>query len=231
MRAFLGVIIFLINITAFQKLGLSLTYTLIFTAPFFATMISHFFLKDKIKGHRWKAILMGFVGIILVLKPWSAELNLIALLAIFSAFLIAVNHLTARKIGAEEPLLAFSLFGAIISLQVFGVMTFWDGTAKIPQNEDWLLFLLVAIFHTGAILLTTKAFASTDTSLVAPFQYVQLLWGTAFGVILFANIPDIWTGLGALVIVFSGIYMIYRERVRNQEITTGVTAHGGFEQE
>ena len=230
-RALLGVCIFIIIVNAFHQLGLSITYTLIFVAPFFSTILAYFVLKEEIHKHRWLAIILGFIGVIVVLRPWSEELSIVALSVIFAAILIAVNNLLIRRIGEDEPLMAFSLFGCIIALQVFGVMNFWDGEANIPSGQSWLLFFVIALFHTGGALLTARAFSIADTAVIAPFHYVQLLWGTGFGIIIFSNVPDIWTGLGALIIVFSGIYMIYRENVKNQHITPAITAHGGFEQD
>lgn len=231
LRALLGVATFVFNVTAFQKLGLSLTYTLMFIAPFLAAIIAALFLKQKIHMHRWLAIIMGFIGVIIVLRPGFQALEPAAILVLCGAALIAVNHTLARKIGDEEPLMAFSLFGCIISLQVFAVLNFWDGTANIPKAGDWLYFFIIALFHMGGILFTSKAFSSADTVIVAPFHYVQLLWGTAFGVIIFATIPDFWTGLGASIIVLSGIYLIYREHVRKVDFTTATTSHGAIDQD
>lgn len=230
-RALLSVATFIINVTAFQKLGLSLTYTLMFVAPFFAALISAVVLKQKIHAHRWAAIIMGFIGVVIVLRPGFQSMEPAAYAVLGGALLIAFNHLLARKIGEDEPLMAFSLFGCIVSLQVFGVLNFWDGAANIPQPHDWLYFFIIALFHMAGILLTSRAFSSADTVIVAPFHYVQLLWGTGFGILIFSNVPDIWTGLGALVIVFSGIYLIYREHVRNIHLTTGTTAHGAIDQD
>jgi len=170
-------------------------------------------------SHRWLAIIMGFVGVVIVLQPWSHSLNFVALSVLFGAVLIAINNLLVRRIGEDEPLMAFSLFGCIIALQVFGVMNFWDGQANIPSGGHWLTFFIIAIFHMAGGLLTARAFAIADTAVVSPFH------------IIFSNVPDIWTGLGALIIVFSGIYMIYRESIKNQHITPAITAHGGFDQD
>ncbi|MEM6812317.1 MAG: DMT family transporter [Pseudomonadota bacterium] len=231
LRALLGVVVFIINITAFKILGLSITYALIFAAPFFATIISHFFMPDTVHKHRWIAVLMGFVGILIVLRPGVESFHPIAYLALLSALIIAITNILARKIGEHEPLMAFSLFHTIIGLQVFGVLNFWDGQANLPQTNDWLYFFAIAVCHMIGMLMTSRAFSITDTSFVAPFHYVQLLWGTGFGILIFSNVPDIWTGLGAMIIVFSGIYMIYRERIRNQHITTGVTTHGTIDKD
>lgn len=231
LRALLGVAIFIINVNAFQKLGLSLSYTLMFVAPFFAAFLGAIFMKQQIHFHRWAAITMGFIGVLIVLRPGMVPLEPAAIAVLCGAVLIAINHLLARKIGEDEPLMAFSLFGCIIAVQVFAVLTFWDGEANIPQAKDWLFFLIIASFHMGGILLTSRAFSIADTAIVAPFHYVQLLWGTLFGVLIFSTVPDIWTGLGALIIVFSGIYLIYREHVRKVDFTTATTAHGALDQD
>ncbi|NQZ14487.1 MAG: DMT family transporter [Alphaproteobacteria bacterium] len=231
LRGILGVGIFIINVNAFQKLGLSLSYTLMFVAPFFAAFMSAVFLKQTIHVHRWIAIVMGFTGVLIVLRPGLEPLEPAAYAVLFGAFLIATNHLLARRIGEDEPLMAFSLFNCIIAIQVFGVLNFWDSEMKIPDQEGWMLFFIISIFHMGGSLLTSKAFSMADTVIVAPFHYVQLLWGTGFGILIFSNVPDYWTGLGALVIVSSGIYLIYREHVRNVELTTATTAHGAIDQD
>lgn len=229
LRALLGIAIFIINVNAFQKIGLSLSYTLMFAAPFVAALIAVVFMKQKIHFHRWAAIIMGFLGVLIVLRPGFQTMELAAYAVLFGSILIAVNHLLARKIGEDEPLMAFSLFNCIIAIYVFGVMNFWDGEMRIPDPKGWMMFFTVSIFHMAGSLLTSRAFSMADTAIVAPFHYVQLLWGTGFGIIIFSTVPDFWTGLGALVIVFSGIYLIYREHVNNQPINTGLTAHGALD--
>lgn len=231
LRALLGVGVFMIVVNGFHKLGLSLSYTLIFAAPFFAAIISAVFLKQRINMHRWASIAIGFIGVLVVLRPFGESIEPAAIGLLVAALFIAINHILTRKIGGDEPLMAFSLFHCIIAIQVFGVMNFWDGEMRIPEREDWLIYLTIALFHTGGMLTTSKAFATGDTVIVAPFHYVQLLWGTLFGILIFANIPDIWTGIGAFIIVFSGIYLLYREHVRKDEVNTGLTSHGAIDQD
>lgn len=230
-RALCGVVIFFMMINGFRQLGLALSYTLIFVGPFFATLLSIVFLKDRVGAYRWLSMLGGFIGILVVLRPGLEQPDPAALGVLFAALLFAVATIIARKIGEDEPLLAFSLFGSIISLQVYGVATFWDGEAMIPKGLQWAQFAMIAIVHVGGSLLTSRAFSMTETALVAPFHYVQLLWGTLFGIVIFSTIPDFWTALGTSFVVMSGLFLIYREHVRNRELTAGVTAHGGFDQD
>jgi drug/metabolite transporter (DMT)-like permease len=231
LRALCGVAIFIMMINGFRQLGLALSYTLIFVGPFFAALLSIVFLKERVGRYRWLSMAGGFIGILVVLRPGIVELQPAALGVLLAALLFAAATIIARKIGEDEPLLAFSLFGSVISLQVYGFLTFWDGEALIPRGGQWGLFALIAVFHVAGSLLTARAFSMTETALVAPFHYVQLLWGTLFGILIFSTVPDVWTALGASLVVMSGLFLIYREYVRHREITAVITAHGGFEQE
>lgn len=231
LRALCGVLIFYMMINGFKQLGLALSYTLIFVGPFFAALLSIVFLKEKVGIYRWLSMAGGFLGILVVLRPGIEQLHPAALGILLAALLFAVTTIIARKIGEDEPLLAFSLFGSVISLQAYAVLTFWDGEAMIPRGGQWALFALIAVFHVGGSLMTARAFSMTETALVAPFHYVQLLWGTLFGIVIFSTVPDVWTALGACLIVMSGLFLIYRERVRHRDITAVITVHGGFEQE
>ncbi|HSM29557.1 MAG TPA: DMT family transporter [Woeseiaceae bacterium] len=231
LRALCGVLIFYMMINGFKQLGLALSYTLVFVGPFFAALLSIVFLKEKVGIYRWLSMAGGFLGILVVLRPGIEQLHPAALGILLAALLFAVATIIARKIGEDEPLLAFSLFGSVISLQAYAVLAFWDGEAMIPRGGQWGLFALIAVFHVGGSLMTARAFSMTETALVAPFHYVQLLWGTLFGIVIFSTVPDVWTALGASLIVMSGLFLIYREHVRHRDITAVITVHGGFEQE
>ncbi|KAA9134171.1 DMT family transporter [Marinihelvus fidelis] len=230
-RSLCGVLIFFMMITGFDRLGLAMSYTLIFAGPFFATVLSALFLKDKVGRYRWITLATGFIGILVVLRPSTDNLDPTALGILLAAFLFAVTTILARRIGEHEPLLAFSLFGSVVSMTVFAGLTFWDGEANIPVGRQWGLLALIGAFHVTGSLMTARAFSMTETALVAPFHYVQLLWGTLFGVLIFSTVPDVWTALGASIIVMSGLFLIYREYVRHRMLTAGVTSHGGFGQD
>lgn len=231
LRALFSVTIFFLVINGFKHLGLALSYTLIFVGPFVAALLSTVFLKERVGPYRWLSMAGGFLGVLVVLRPGFAELHPAALGVLFAAVLFAVSTIIVRRIGEDEPLVAFSLFGSIVSLQVFAILTFWDGSATIPRGGQWGLFALISLTHVSGSLLTSRAFSMTETALVAPFHYVQLLWGTLFGVLIFSNVPDLWTALGANLVVMSGLFLIYREHVRHRDLTAGVTAHGGVDPE
>ncbi len=226
-RSLLGMCVFFAMTTGFNKLGMAMSYTLIFSAPFIVSILAVFFLAEKIRIYRWCAIAAGFIGVLVVLRPGMVPLEPAALGIIAAAFAYAVSTIIIRKIGEGEPLLAFSLFGCLTSLTLFGAMMIYKGEMSLPRTEHLWFFGATAAFHMFANFAVSRAFQTVDTSIAAPFQYVQLLWGLGAGYLIFNTSIDVWTGVGGAIIVGSGIFMIYREHVRQSHITTGVVAHGG----
>lgn len=226
-RSLLGMCTFFAMANGFNKLGLATSYTLIFSGPFIVSILAIFFLGEKIRFYRWCAIGMGFFGVLVVLRPGVMPMEPAALGIVAAAFCYAASTVIIRKIGDGEPLLAFSLFGCLTSLTLFGAMMIYKGEMSLPRIEHLWFFAATAIFHVFANFAVSRAFQTVDTSIAAPFQYIQLLWGVAIGYLVFNTSIDVWTGVGGAIIVGSGIFMIYREHVRQSHITTGVVAHGG----
>ncbi len=227
LRGLLSVCVFFMVINGFEKLGLAMTYTLIFVGPFFATILSALILKDKVGKHRWTSIIVGFIGVLIVLRPGSAPIELAAIGMLFAAFCYACSSIIIRKIGNEDPIIAFAFYNTLIAILVFGTVNLVEGGFdRIPTISELTYFIAVVFFHIGGTFAVTRAFSQTETALVAPFHYVQLLWGVLFGYIFFETSIDLWTAIGAGIIVSGGIYMIWRENVRNTELNRGATAHG-----
>ena len=227
LRSVLGMVVFFCMTTGFVKLGMAMSYTLIFSGPFIVSIMSIFFLGEKIRIYRWCAIIAGFIGVLVVLRPGLVPLEPAAIGIIVAAFCYAGSTVIIRKIGEGEPLLAFSFYGQIISTVLFGAMMIYKGEMSMPATEHLWFFAATALFHVFANFAVSRAFQITETSVSAPFQYIQLLWGLGAGIFLFNQGIDLWTGVGAAIIVGSGVYMIHRERVRHSELSRGVVAHGG----
>lgn len=225
-RALLGFGTFYSMTTGFVVLGMAASYTLIFAAPFIATILSIFFLGEKIRIYRWCAIAAGFTGVLVVLRPGLIPLEPAAIGILAGAFCFACSTVIIRKIGENEPLLAFSLYGSLTHTVLFAAMILYNGLDFLPAGEHMWYFAGTAIFHVFAGFAVSKAFSSGETSTVAPFHYVQLIWGIALGYLVFGQGIDLWTAVGGAIIVASGIYMIHREHVRKRELTHGVVASG-----
>lgn len=229
LRSVLGMCVFFAMTTGFKELGMAMSYTLIFSGPFLVSILSIYFLGEKIGVYRWSAIIVGFIGVLVVLRPGMIPLEPAAFAILFAALCYAGSTIIIRKIGEGEPLLAFSLFSCLTSTVLFGAMITYKNEWSLPfEPIHYLFFAGTALFHVFANFAVSRAFQTVETSVAAPFQYIQLLWGLAFGYFLFGTGGmDLWTCVGAGIIVASGIYMIHREHVRKREISMGVVAHGG----
>jgi drug/metabolite transporter (DMT)-like permease len=225
-RAALGMVSFYFMTSGFDKLGMATSYTLIFIAPFIATLLAVAFLGEHIQIHRIMAIIAGFAGVLVVLRPGLIPLEAASMGILFGAVCYAISTIIIRKIGEHEPLLAFSLYNVSFFIVVFGIYLAARGEPMMPAMKDLWLFPCIALFHVFGNFSVSTAFRTGETSSVAPFHYVQLVWGIIFGYTLFGNGIDLWTALGGAIIVGSGIYMIHREHVRHREMTHGVVASG-----
>ena len=139
LRAILGMVVFFCMTTGFVKLGMAMSYTLIFSGPFLVSILSIFFLGEKIGIHRWSAIVMGFAGVLIVLRP-GLNMELAAVGIIFAAFCYAGSTVIIRKIGEGEPLLAFSFYSQIVSITLFGTLMLYKGEMSLPAIEHLWFF-------------------------------------------------------------------------------------------
>ncbi|PCH99814.1 MAG: hypothetical protein COB76_04840 [Alphaproteobacteria bacterium] len=226
----MGVMIFFLMVNGFQKLGLAMSYTLIFAAPFIAALLSIVTLKETIGAHRWVSIALGFLGVLVVLRPGSIPIEWAAVGVLCAAICFACSTIITRKIGNDEPTFSFALYGNLVALVIFGFfMIVNNGFETMPTLPQMTFFISVSFFHIGGTFSVTKAFKGYETGLVAPFHYVQLIWGVSLGYILFGDTIDLWTAIGGGIIVSSGIYLIYREKVKDSELNRGVTVHGNID--
>lgn len=230
LKGLCGIGVFFLMINGFKVLGLAMSYTLLFIGPFLSTILAVIFLKDKVHYHRWISIICGFIGVLVVLRPGYIPIEPAAIGVLFAALFFAISSIITRKIGETEQTLSFVLYTSIVCLVVCGViMIFQGGFNELPSVEQLALLISVAFFHVGGNFAVTNAFKNTETAIVAPFLYIQLLWGIGFGYILFDSVIDLWTGIGASIIVFSGLYLIYRESIKHTKLNRGVTTHGSID--
>lgn len=193
-----------------RDLGLAEATTLVFAAPIFIIALSSILLKEQVGWRRWSAALVGFIGVLVVVRPGSATFQLVALFPVGTAFFYALVMIGSRWVDPRESTWTVMLYlvgaGALIS----GVLSpfFW-----VPiRPEDIWLFLGIAVFGTAGLTMVTQAFRFTSASVVAHFEYTGLLWATVLGWLIWQDLPDLLTFLGAGIIVSSGLFIIFRER-------------------
>lgn len=195
--------------SSFQYLGLAEATALAFIAPILLTALSALVLKEHVGWRRWSAVLVGFVGVLIVVRPGTSTFQTAALLPIATAFFYAVLMISARWVDPRESMWTLMLYqvGIAMILSAMIVPFIWVDV----RSEHIGLFLAIAFFGTAGMTLITQAFRFASASLLAPFDYAALVWATLFGWFFWGELPDLVTYLGSAVIVASGLFIIFRE--------------------
>ncbi|SCM67307.1 DMT family transporter [Donghicola eburneus] len=196
--------------TSIRYLGLAEATALIFVAPLFITAISAVFLKEQVGWRRWSAVLVGFAGVLVIVRPGTAAFELVMLLPVATAFVYALLMLSARFVDSAESVWTLLLYltGAGVVLSAGIVPFFWQAV----RAEDLWLFAGIALFGTAGMTLMTQAFRLAPAAVVAPLDYTALVWATGLGWLFWNEVPDRVTFVGAGIIILSGVFTILRER-------------------
>ena len=180
-----------------------------FAAPIIITALSVPLLREEVGLRRWIAISVGFCGVLVILRPGLGVFQWAALAALGSALVYALLMITTRAFKSTESTASLMLYPQIgISLTgVIMVNFFW----VTPTLFDLALFALAGFFGSIGVMCLTHAFRLAPAAVIAPFEYTALVWGTLLGYLVWGELPDGITLLGASIIVASGLYIIYRE--------------------
>jgi drug/metabolite transporter (DMT)-like permease len=203
---------------AIAILPLATAVTISFAQPLLITILSIPLLGEKVGPRRWAAVLVGFLGVLVIIRPagfvqWAALLPLAS--AVCSAFYQITTRLVARLDRVETSLFYTAVGG--LALASLALPFAW----QTPDLRGWLLMGLTGTLSASGHFCIIHAFQRAPASMLAPFAFTQLIWATGLGFVLFGDLPDAWTGLGALIIVGSGLYVFYRESVRSGERRPG----------
>ena len=212
LRAFSGTASFACVVYALGKLLMSDTMVLSYTTPFWSIIISALFLGEIIRRHRITATIVGFIGVVMIVKP-QGEIDPAMLVAVGSALLTSVAMVSMKALSSSEPpmriLFYFFLFGTLLLLPP-AILT-WQ--TPNPVQFAWL----AAAGLLGAVgqNFLARAYAAAEVGVVAPFDFVRLLLAALLGFLVFGEIPDAWSGVGTVVIIAASLYIARREaRVR-----------------
>ncbi len=207
-------------IFAFSTLPIAQVYAFIFTAPFLITIMSIPVLGENVGAHRWAAVLLGLAGVLIVLRPGVEPFTVGHVAALTAAAGSALVSVITRKVGREERAAVLMLYPMMTNVVLMGaVLPFVYRPIPI---EHIGFFALVAFLGYGGGLLIIAAYRLSDAAVIAPIQYSQIIWGAGLGLLFFAEVPDFMTGLGATVIIASGIYVVVRENLGGRSRNTPV---------
>jgi drug/metabolite transporter (DMT)-like permease len=186
-----------------------------YVAPGFVTALSIVFLAEKVGIRRWAAVIVGFMGALIVIRPGSGALSAAAMFPVASALCWAATIVITRKMGAGDRTETTVLWSAGTGLLLLTVLV--PFVFVMPTLWQLGLGLAHGVCSSVGQYLVILAYRQAAASLLAPFSYVQLIFSTTLGWLIFAAVPDGGTVLGAAVIIGSGLYTVHRERVRARE--------------
>lgn len=197
---------------AVQYLDLTVAASISFTGPIMLTALSVPVLGEHVGIRRWIAVVVGFCGALVIIRPGGDSFHWAMLLVVLNAFVYAFYQLLTRKAASEPPQTSI-IWSAVVGAVVASFLLI-DGVVAPRTGLHWLLFLSMGFIGGFGHFFVVKAFQNAQASVVSPFSYFQLVGATVLGYTLFGHIPDRWTWTGAAIIVGSGLYITWRERKR-----------------
>jgi drug/metabolite transporter (DMT)-like permease len=199
------------NFMAFRYLQLDEALAILFSTPFLVAIMAGPILGEWVGWRRWTAILVGFAGVLVVVRPGLGGMHWAALLSLGSAFCYAAYNIATRMLSttdsSETTLFYANLFGAVLMLPVLPFI--WTPP---PHWLDYVLMVAVGCFGAGGHFLLILAHRNAPASVLSPFIYTQIVWAVTLGWLVFADVPNRWTIAGAGIVIASGLYLLYRER-------------------
>ena len=184
--------------------------TLAFVAPLITTALSPIFLGEKVGFRRWSAVIVGFIGSLIVIRPGFIEFNLASIAALGTGFFYGIYIIITRKLhSSDNPLLTLLLTGVVGAVVAsFLVPVVWIN----PTFNQWSLLALMGIFACLGHLFLILSLKYADASKLAPFSYFEIVTNVILGYYFFGDFPHYWTWTGFAIIVCSGVYISFRDR-------------------
>lgn len=201
-------------ISGLARLPLAEAASIGFAAPLFTTALSIPLLGEKVGVRRWSALLVGFAGVLIVIRPGTAAFDWASVLPLLSAAAWSLGLIVTRRMNTLADLPVTTLaYASWVGLVAASLPMPWFWTQPTPGA--WAAMLAMAALSCAGHYLLILAFRIGPASILAPFSYSQMIWATLIGYFAFAALPDQWTWVGAAVIMASGGYTWHRERVRH----------------
>ena len=183
--------------------------TLGFTAPLMLTALSVPFLGEQVGWRRWLAVVVGFIGTLLMLRPGSGEFTFASLAILIAAFCYACQAISARYLASESML---SLAVYVVAGPLLVASTMLDGSNWItPDLKGWTLLIAAGVCSAIAWVGFINGYRRSSPVILAPFEYTALVGGAIAGYLIWGEVPDRWVLAGAAIIISSGLYVVYRE--------------------
>ncbi len=234
LRAAGAFVSYMVYYMALATIGLAKTAAITFSTPIFVTILALLFLDEKIGIHRWGAVIVGLIGVLVIVRPGLGVFEPAALLALLATATYAISIIATRKMGTKVSGSAMTIFtlgfyalgGGLVGLVFSNIavdsphpsLAFLFRAWFWPEPEHWLLFCALGLISGIGFYALSQAYRLADASMVTPFEYTYLPWAILWGFVFFGNLPDLPTWIGMLIIVAAGLYILSRESVRGRAL-------------
>ena len=216
-RCLAGLISIVAIFIALRNLPLATVVSISFAAPIFTTIFSIFLLNEKVGFYRWLAVLVGFVGIVIISEPGFSSLNIYYIYPIIFCLGLSYVAIAIRKLSSTEPVWLISFFFSF-SILISSFFSFYQNWI-LPSFIDFFLLAMIGILGGLANLWLSQSYKFSEVSLVTPLKYLALIFAIIFGYFIWAEIPSLKTLLGAALVILSSIIIFRREMILKKRVS------------
>jgi drug/metabolite transporter (DMT)-like permease len=195
-------------------IGLSMTplaraTAIAFTAPLFTALLSALFLGEVFRWRRWSAIIVGFIGALVILRPGLDVVDTGSLLVLFSSLLWAMAMIDIKVLARTESSATITAYVTVLMtpLTLVPALFYW----QTPSPELWVWLIFIGVIGTMGQFIVTEAIKLADMTVLMPFDFLKLVWAAFLGMLLFAEMPDALTWIGAAIVFAASFYIVWRE--------------------
>ena len=220
LRCLSGLIALVSIFIALRELPLATVVSISFASPIFATILSIFFLSEKVGIFRWLAVVIGFIGILVITEPGITELNIYYIFPIIFCLGLSYVAITIRQLSSTEPVWLISSYFSL-SITLLSLFTIPQGWV-MPSFNHFILLSLVGIFGGVANLWLSQSYKYSEVSLVTPLKYLALVFAIFFGYLIWGEVPTIKTLMGAFLVIISTL-IIFRREIYKKKIISSET--------
>ena len=217
-RCFFGLIALLSIFIALRNLPLATVVSITFAVPIFTTIFSILFLSEKVGFFRWLAVIVGFIGIVVISEPGLSALNIYYIFPFIFVLGLSYVAISIRQLSSTEPVWLISLYFSV-AITLAGLFTIPYGWL-MPNLKDLILLSFIGIFGGVANLWLSQSYKFAEVSLVTPLKYLALVFAIIFGYLIWDEIPTIKTLIGATLVIVSSIIIFRREILLKKQIST-----------
>ena len=216
-RCLSGLIALVAIFIALRNLPLATVVSITFAAPIFTTIFSIFLLNEKVGLYRWLAVLVGFIGIIVITEPGFSSLNFYYIYPIIFCLGLSYVAIAIRKLSTTEPVWLISFFFSF-SIAILGLLSLFQGWV-MPNFLDLFLLSMVGILGGLANLWLSQSYKYSEVSLVTPLKYLALVFAIIFGYFIWSEVPTLKTLMGALLVILSSFIIFRREMTLKNKLS------------